>query len=202
MCLNSDRKHSFKNHSHWGMIKSSDMQRKTSFWECKLISLITVFCFFFFGSEFLKRIPYGTTKYRQTTPVQSSGNLSKGCSQCPCSWNLCSQSTLSQTAAILSNLFLSAAAWEYWNITWIAAMSRLILQWQNALVFATSLALQRCLVSKNLFFYPLENPNIHKNALQSQARDLRGGHEHGLATTDSLLKHEISLYTVPGLSYS
>lgn len=71
------------------------------------------------------------TKYWQTTPVHSSGNLIESYSQCLCSTNLCSQSTLSQTAAIFSNLFLSAAVWEYWNITWIAALSCLILQWQN-----------------------------------------------------------------------
>lgn len=35
---------------------------------------------------------------------------------------------------------------------------------------------------------------MHKNALQNQARDLRRGHEYCLATTDSLLIHEMSVY--------
>lgn len=58
------------------------------------------------------------------------------------------------TAAILSYLFPSAAAWEYWNIIWIAAMSRLILQWQNA-VFLQRVLFTEMPGKQELVFLPL-----------------------------------------------
>lgn len=74
------------------------------------------------------------------------------------------------------NVFYSAAAWEYWNIIRVAAMSRLVSQRRNAVVvfFCNNSCLQSCLVSKNLFLYPEEHPCIYtRMLLQTTARRLK-----------------------------
>lgn len=104
--------------------------------------------------------------------------------------NPCSQSTLCQTAAILSNFFHSVAAWEYWNIIMnhMSNESSHITETKRS-VFAGDACLQRCLVSKNLFFYPLGTSIYTQECFAKPGkRFLRGGHEHCLATTYSLLK--------------
>ena len=117
------------------------------------------------------------------------------------SGNPCSQSTLSQTAAILSNLFhfsCSMGILEH-HMNRCNEPSH-ITKTKCSGAFVVQRVLFTEMPGKQEFvFLPLGASvlYIHKNALQNQARDLRGGHELCLATTDSLLKQrEISLSRV------